>query len=264
MASLQIEPLPAVKPAALDLSSSDDGLAQGEKSLRVLARAVIQAREEEARRIARELHDDAGQLLATVFLVLDDIDRGLPPAEKARLREARQTLEEVERRLRQMSHELRPPILDDLGLRPALEFLAESVAARTGMVVTVEGSTGGRLPSPVETAAYRIAQEALSNARKHAQATRVEMRVERKGGRFILTVRDNGEGFDPGAALGKRGRRGLGFSCMLERLSALFGDLRVRSSHGRGAELQISIPLRTMECAAESSSRTTTPSSARG
>ena len=199
--------------------------------------------EEEARRIAHALHDDAGQLLVSVHLALEEAAAGLPARSRERLKKIRGLLDEMERHLRRLSHELRPTILDDLGLLPALEYLAQGVAARSGLPIVVEGPRGPRLPSAIETALYRVVQEALRNATKHAGARRVNIRLGVESGAVRCSVKDDGRGFDVDAAFGRKGDRGLGLIGMRERLNALGGRLTIDSSMGRGTELQISIPL---------------------
>jgi len=199
--------------------------------------------EEEARRIAHALHDDAGQLLASVHLVLEEVSTGLPSRTRDRLKRVRGPLDEIEKHLRRLSHELRPTILDDLGLLPALEFLAQGVAARSGMAIKVEGAARPRLPAAVETALYRVVQEALRNAVKHASATRVDIRFEIAPEAANCTVKDDGRGFDPREVLDRKGERGLGLIGMRERLSALGGRFTIDSAPGRGTDLRIIIPL---------------------
>jgi signal transduction histidine kinase len=199
--------------------------------------------EEEARRIAHALHDDAGQLLASVHLVLEEVSTGLPARIRDRLKRVRGPLDEIEKHLRRLSHELRPTILDDLGLVPALEFLAQGVASRAGIAIKVEGAARPRLPAGVETALYRVVQEALRNTTKHATATRVDIRLEIAPEAASCTVKDDGRGFDPRAALDRKGERGLGLIGMRERLSALGGQFTIDSAPGRGTELRIIIPL---------------------
>src|SRR6266571_512258 len=108
--------------------------------------------EEEARRIAHALHDDAGQLLVSVHLALEEAAAGLPARPRERLKKIRGLLDEIEKHLRRLSHELRPTILDDLGLLPALEYLAQGVAARSDVPIAVKGPRGPRLPTAIETA----------------------------------------------------------------------------------------------------------------
>lgn len=199
--------------------------------------------EDEARRIAHALHDDAGQLLASVHLVLEEVATGLPTRTRDRLKRVRGPLDEIEKHLRRLSHELRPTILDDLGLLPALEFLAQGVAARSGLAIKVEGAARPRLPAAVETACYRVVQEALRNATKHAFATRVDIRLEIAHEAARCTVKDDGRGFDMRAVLDRKGERGLGLIGMRERLSALGGHLAIESAPGHGTELGIIIPI---------------------
>ncbi len=201
--------------------------------------------EEEAKRIARALHDEAGQLLATVHIALAEVARELPPPVRKRLQEVRGLLNQIEGQLRHLSHELRPTILDDLGLCPALEFLAQGVSTRTGLLITVKGSTEGRLPLSIETALYRIVQEALTNISKHARATRVRIQFQRAARRIRCVVRDDGIGFDVPSVLHRKGEQGLGLIGIRERLNALGGTLQITSAPGRGTELLITIPLET-------------------
>jgi len=211
---------------------------RAEEALRHLNEAL----EEEIKRIAHALHDEAGQLLASVHIGLAEVARELPPHVSRRLEDVRGLLTKIEEQLRHLSHELRPTILDDLGLRPALEFLADGVSRRTGLQILVEGAPGKRLAAPTETALYRIVQEALTNVTKHAQATRVTIRFAREGRVLRCTIRDNGTGFDVLAVQARRGARGLGLIGIQERLNAVGGTLNVISTLGSGAELVISVP----------------------
>ncbi len=199
--------------------------------------------EEEARRIAHALHDDAGQLLVSVHLALKDVADGLPPRARDRLMGIRAPLDEIERHLRRLSHELRPTVLDDLGLVPALEFLVQGVSARAGIPIAVEGPKSPRLPAPIEVALYRVVQEAVRNATKHAVANRVDIRLAVLADEVRCSVKDDGRGFDVPAALNRKGDRGLGLIGIRERLNALGGQLTIDSSRGRGTELRITIPL---------------------
>ena len=206
-------------------------------------RLLNETSEQETRRIAHALHDDAGQLLAVVFIALDDCVRDLPPVAQARLQQVRAHLDRVEEQLRHLSHELRPTILDDLGLVPALEFLADGVSRRAGLPITVEGGTEGRLPVPVETALYRCAQEGLTNVTKHAKATRVRIQLLRETQEIRCVIRDDGIGFDLPAILAQKGDRGLGLIGIQERVKALHGTLQVTTAPGQGTVLLMSIPL---------------------
>lgn len=208
--------------------------------LRALAEATLRAREEEARRIAHELHDEAGQLLAAIHIALDHL-LGRLPGQAAALREIHGQLDRVEGQLRRLARELRPTILDDLGLGPAVEWLAQGVAARAGFQVRVEAAVG-RLAPAVETALYRIVQEALSNVARHARASRVvvDLRLTPEGA--AASIRDDGQGLDVEGVLAQRGERGLGLIGMRERVEGLGGRFRIRSGPGEGTEVLAIIP----------------------
>jgi two-component system, NarL family, sensor histidine kinase NreB len=212
---------------------------RAEKALHHLNEAL----EAEVKRIAHALHDEAGQLLASVHIGLADVARDLPPHVAQRLTDVAGLLNKIEEQLRHLSHELRPTILDDLGLRPALEFLADGVSRRTGLHIRVEGSAGARLPAPTETALYRIVQEALTNVTKHAQATKVAITLTRSGRQLRCTIRDDGVGFDVRAVRARRGARGLGLIGIQERLHAVSGTLEIVATPGGGTRLIMAVPL---------------------
>jgi signal transduction histidine kinase len=198
--------------------------------------------EGQARRIASALHDEAAQLLASVHLALADMAVKQPGTAKP-VQNIRGLLEQIEDRLRHLSHELRPPILDDLGLVPALEFLAESMSKRWGLGVAVQASLTDGLPATVETTLYRIAQEALNNVVKHAKATRACVSVRREPRRVACSIRDDGIGFNPAAATTRTCERGLGLMEIQERVVALGGALRLGRNDGGGTDLTVEIPL---------------------
>ncbi|HEX4834887.1 MAG TPA: PAS domain S-box protein [bacterium] len=212
---------------------------QAEHALRSLNERL----EEEAKRIAHALHDEAGQLLSSVHLALEEFAHELPPGARGGLHPIKELLDQIEEELRRLSHELRPTILDDLGLLPALEFLANRVAKRSGLAITVQGSTEGRLAPPVETALYRSVQEALTNVVRHARATQVCVEIRHAEDAIQCSIRDDGAGFDVSTALSRRGERGLGLTGIRERAGALGGTLTIRSAPGQGTELLIAIPL---------------------
>lgn len=199
--------------------------------------------EEETKRIAHMVHDDATQLLAVVHIALADLADDLPAAMGARVQEVRAHLDQIEAQLRRISHELRPTILDDLGLMPALEFMAERITKRTGLAIVIEGSTNGRLAASTETTLYRIVQEALVNAAKHAHASRTMVQVTREPYLIHCAIRDNGTGFNMREKLAKKKQRGLGLIVISERLKAVGGTLQINSSAQRGTEMLVSIPL---------------------
>lgn len=226
---------------ALENAALQERMLVQQDRLRALAGGTLKAREEEARRIAHELHDEAGQLLASLHIALDALAQRVPDQGET-LRDLHALLDRVEAQLRRLSRELRPTILDDIGLAPALEWLAEGVAGRSGLAISVDAPIE-RLPAPVETALYRIVQEALTNAVRHAGARKVHIEVREEGFAVRAVVRDDGQGFDVEATLGRRGDRGLGLIGMRERVEALDGDLAIVSGPGKGTDICVAIPL---------------------
>lgn len=215
-------------------------LAQQDR-LRALAEGAVRAREEEARRIAHELHDEAGQLLASVHIALDELVAQVPDRSEA-LQRIHVLLDRVEGQLRRLSRELRPTILDDLGLGPAVEWLAQGASERTGVSITVDAPIR-RLPSAMETALYRIIQEAVTNAIRHAGARSMAVRLWQEEAMVHATVRDDGRGFDAETTMARRGDRGLGLLGMRERVDALGGRFVLQSAPGHGTEVSVAIPI---------------------
>jgi signal transduction histidine kinase len=199
--------------------------------------------EDQAKRIAYALHGEASQLVASVHLALADVATRLPPERVREIQSVRGLLDEIEDRIRRISHELRPTILDDLGLVPAIEFLAVGISQRWGISVTVRGTVGGGLPQTVETALYRAAQEGLTNVARHAQATQAEVMLHQSPELITCAVRDDGKGVDSTVVAASQGRRGLGLVEIRERMAALGGTLRLAPMVERGTEFIVEIPL---------------------
>lgn len=206
-------------------------------------RRLNETLEAEVKRVAYALHDGAGQLLAAVHMKLDDVSRGMSPGVRERVQQVRQMLDRMEGQLRALAHELRPPILDERGLVPALENLAEGVSRRAGVRVTVEAFQGPRLPVRVETAIYRVVQEALNNAAKHAHPKSVQIRLWKAEGSVCCSVRDDGAGFDLATVTAGAGKRGLGLTGIRERLEALGGSFEIQSAPGQGTDYRINVPI---------------------
>lgn len=235
---------------AADAATIEEKTQQAER----LAAQVIEAQEDERRRVARELHDEAGQALTALIIGLE---RGLgampevyapnlavqPRQMVSDLRDlAVQTLDE----LRRIALELRPSVLDDLGLTAALRQLGRSLEERTGLKVVVKSTMADesrRLPATVETALFRIGQEAITNAARHAQATEVEVRLRHTEGNVVLDVRDNGIGL-PALSLAWDGEH-QGLFGMRERARLLGGTLHVAPVSPRGTLVQATIPAPT-------------------
>lgn len=197
--------------------------------------------EEQVRRIAHALHDDAGQLMVAAHMSLDDALKDLAPPVRERLREVKTLLSRVDERIRDLSHELRPAMLDHLGLVSAVEFLAASVAQRAGIRITVRSSLRCRLSPQLSIAFYRIVQEALTNIRRHARASSVQIRFRNTGPNICCIIKDNGIGFDP-ENLYKSTSPGLGLLGIQERLNTIGGNLTIHSSPGHGTTLEFSAP----------------------
>jgi signal transduction histidine kinase len=163
------------------------------------------------------LHDEAGRSRLRPYCARGSWSE-LPPRFRKRLQEVRGLLDQVEGQLRRLSHELRPTILDDLGLLPALEFLAEGISKRAALPITVEGWRDGRLSPAIETILYRVVQEALTNVGKHAQATHASVQIQRRPGSILCSIRDDGVGFDAPVVMKKKGQ-GVGSGGIRERIA---------------------------------------------
>lgn len=239
-----------------DVAKAGEFFAEAMSSFEMTHRAIGEANialrklnetlEEEVQRIALALHDDAGQLMVAVHLGLDDAVREMPPEVQGRLESVKALLGLVEERIRDLSHELRPAMLDHLGLVPAVEFLAGTFGQRSGLSITVESTLHGRLPPQFAITLYRAIQEALTNVRRHARATHVRIQIGKRGHWIRCLVADNGVGFDPAHAAAA-GLPGLGLMGIRERLNAVGGKLRIQSVEGRGTKLEISAPLEQVE-----------------
>ncbi|HXN24881.1 MAG TPA: ATP-binding protein [Candidatus Dormibacteraeota bacterium] len=209
----------------------------------IALRNLNETLELEIQRIAHAVHDEAGQLLVAARLAISELAHEVRPALAKRLLEIMDIFDQVEEQLRRLSHELRPTILDDLGLVPALRFLADGVAKRSKILIKVESSLAGRPPTSIETAVYRIIQEALNNVTKHSQAKNVTIQLNRDGRNLHCAIRDDGQGFDVPAVLARKGQKGLGLIGIRERLNAVGGTLQLQSERSYGTELLVTIPM---------------------
>jgi len=208
---------------------------------------IIEAQENERRRISRELHDEIGQALYAIRFNLEMIDKDLPQttsAVRGRLLEAKSLSSQTVSAMRQLSLDLRPTMLDDLGLIPTLRWYIQNFSNRVNIYSNFE--TMGlekKLPPQIETAFYRIVQEALNNIAKHAQADRVEISLVRRDSRIFASIQDNGKGFDLDRVLHPESpERGFGLVGIQERVSLLGGQIDVQSKPGFGTLIRIEIP----------------------
>jgi signal transduction histidine kinase len=215
-------------------------LEANEREFRRLGRAVWRVQEDERRRLARELHDGLGQNLTALKQHLAQVGGPLGEAGRAHLDAAIRLCSDALEDTRNLTRLLRPPILDDLGLVPALEWLARAVGESSGLEVVVELGEVPPLDGELETLLFRIAQEALSNAARHAQARSVLLHLAQRGQELQLQVVDDGRGFDP-AAVAARGGNGLGG--MRERLRLHDGRLELLAAPGRGTRLRAVVPM---------------------
>jgi signal transduction histidine kinase len=212
-----------------------------ERVARDALRRVVAGQELERQRLARELHDETGQALTSILLGLKGIEEATQTEDVRQavlaLRElVVSTLQDV----RRLAVELRPKALDDFGLVAALERLAETFTEQANVRVQVQAALGDtRLPSELETALYRIVQEALTNVIKHANASVVSVVLTRQDGRVAVVIEDDGRGFDPNAEPGE----GLGLLGMRERIALVDGRLSVESSPGGGTTIAVEVPL---------------------
>lgn len=206
---------------------------------------VYSAREEESRRIAHILHDEAAQMLALAFLELNDLIKA-PDTRKGtadRLMKIMEYLEQVREQLRTLSHDLRPMILDQLGLLPALEQLANGYRKNSGLTIDiVTENLTERVNRDVETGMFRVVQEALVNIAKHAQAEHVEIKLRLDNSRLHARISDDGVGFD-GNPEAFRENQGIGLHGMKERINSLQGIFSLRSEKGKGTVIDVEIPL---------------------
>src|SRR5262245_3214281 len=226
-------------------------LSEGEQRFRLISKGVLRVQEAERGRIARDLHDGVGQTLTALKMQIELLEKAA--AEGAALGRTFAELKEIADRslqeVRQISHLLRPQMLDDLGLVPTLRWLARSFRQRTDLEVDlrVEGLET-RVEPDLETLVYRVAQEALTNVARHAAASAARLDVQRVPGKLSMSVRDNGVGFDVAQLFGSEERdRGFGLHGMRDRVQLFSGRFGLRSSPGEGTVVEIEIPLRDEE-----------------
>ncbi len=214
---------------------------RGTREAALALQRLNEALENEAKRIGQALHNEAGQLLASVHIALADLGPSLPLPAREKVAGIVQLLRDTEDSLRDLSHELRPMVLEHLGLLPALRSLAEKLARRNRLSITVSGNNHARIPASIESAVYRAAQEGLNNVVKHAHARSVRIRV-RCGSRWVgCIVQDDGVGMSK--PVRREDNAGLGLIGIRERLAALGGSFRLVSRPQRGSTLLLVVPL---------------------
>ncbi len=204
---------------------------------------MLEDQESTARRFSHELHDELGQSLTAVKTNLAALRAGGSTVDMARLDDCLRLVDESINNVRQMSHLLRPTILDDFGLEPALRWLCEGFMHRTGIPTEFKSGFSRRLPDETETHLYRLAQEALTNIARHSGAHHVTLTLDSRNGEVCLSIADDGRGLPPAGA----GPSGMGMIGMRARARSVGGDLSVRSKPGQGVEIEVRVPARAIE-----------------
>ncbi|MDI3298533.1 MAG: sensor histidine kinase [Bacillota bacterium] len=241
---------PDVRRVAETLNAMLDRLQQ---QRRMAASQILAALEGERKRIARELHDETSQALATLLLHLDLTARSLPRCSdeqgqsqvqqaQKRLQESRQLVETTLDEVRKLTVELRPTVLDDLGLVPALRWYVHTKLDPAGVEAKLD-VTGfeHRLPDELETVIFRVVQEAITNVLLHARAQRVSVELHEEPDLLYVRVQDDGRGFSPEQLIGQP-ERSIGLAGMRERAALVGGRLEIRSRPGQGTTVELTIP----------------------
>jgi len=219
------------------------------ENMRFYIQQCTRAQEEERRRIARQLHDESSPPLLLLIQRLDRVASSTKPKLSKPLMESLEDLRsqaiEALEGLRRCAQDLRPRILDDLGLIPALEWMAEDLVRNYGIDAQVKVISNERsLPTEVQLLLFRIAQEALSNIRRHAKASRAWLTIEFGNGKTVLTIKDNGKGFELPQRMGDLASIGkLGLAGMQERVQLISGNLELQSEPGKGTIITVEVPI---------------------
>lgn len=223
---------------------AEDELARSHRELRNLSAVMHEVREAERLRIARELHDELAQWLTAIKMDLSWLSSRLPrePAQLAeRAERAKGMVDTTVAAVRRIAADLRPVMLDDLGLVAALEHLLHDLSQRTGVRVSLDADEGvAAFGEPLPSALYRIAQEALTNVARHAQATEVKLSLKMDGEQLVMAVSDDGRGFDPATP---GGGKSYGLLGIRERAYTLGGSASIESGIGRGTRVEVAVPV---------------------
>lgn len=221
---------------------------QQREQLRALANRLTEVQEAERKQLARDLHDHLGQVLTAISINLASVKDELPadcvPRLKDRLVEASLLTDQTLEQIRELSLNLRPPMLDDLGLIPTLRWYVKQYANRLNLKTRLEAQQlEERLPPALETALYRVVQEALTNVARHAQANQVQVRLQRQEAMIMICIEDDGQGFDVAKVIASKAAvKGMGLLGMRERITLLGGRLDIQSQPGQGTRLRVEVP----------------------
>jgi PAS domain S-box-containing protein len=226
-----------------DLKQAQEQLHETTQRLEQLSRRQLELQETERRTIARELHDQIGQMLTALNLTLE-MSTQMPPEQAVRkVQQAKGIVDELLTRVSSLSLQLRPPVLDDLGLLPALIWHISRYEEQTGIDVDLKqiGVKGKRFDPQIETTAYRIVQEALTNTARHARAEHIRLEVRASAKILALTVGDDGRGFN---RMARPGKLSSGLSGMQERVGLMGGTFEIQTAPGKGTRLSVQLPLK--------------------
>ena len=219
------------------LNSMLEELSSSHKRLEELSSKVLSVQEEERKRVARELHDETSQALTSLMIELKMLEKANPKERKKKIADLWAYTSQILDGVRRLTLELRPSDLDELGLIPALRSYTNEYTKKFNIDIDFK-VTGfrGRLLSNVEVVLYRVVQEALTNVVKHSGATSVWISMRRENGLVVVTIRDNGRGFNMDEVM-KSKERGLGLFGMKERMSTVGGELEINTTPGQGTEV---------------------------
>jgi len=214
-----------------------------EKEVQALSNRLLEVQELERRALARDLHDEIGQILTGLNFTLETVNRTSPTSSKSALKKAQEMTRTLITKVRNMSLNLRPSILDDMGLLVALQWQFERFTSSTGIAVHFDtsGLEAKRFNFEIETAAYRIIQEAITNAARHAHAPEIYVSVKVIDRQLALSIYDNGAGFDPEQL--PKTAHSTGLSSIRERTMLLQGKCAIHSKPGKGTQISIELPI---------------------
>jgi signal transduction histidine kinase len=224
---------------------AQQSLHESRDRLASLSRQMIGVQEAERRHLARELHDEIGQVLCAISVNLKIVKTKVDASAWPRLEESIQIIDGAVDQVRNLSLDLRPPVLDDFGLEAALRWYVDRLSTRTGLCVHITRDPhAAEIPFDVRNTCFRVAQEALTNVVRHASAREVWIGLEQRPSEIVLTIRDDGIGFDVEASRWRASKgHHMGLLGMHERVELLDGKIHLQSEPGKGTTVQIQLPL---------------------
>jgi signal transduction histidine kinase len=212
--------------------------------LHALSRRVVEVQEQERRHLARELHDEIGQVLSAISINLQALKGACDAAAGSRIEDSIHIVDQAAEQVQNLSLDLRPSMLDDLGLVATLRWLVDRQAQRADLISHfIAESSGAAVPPNVTIACFRVVQEALTNVVRHARARNVWVEFRQAEDEVYLSVRDDGEGFDPGITRHRAtGSASLGLLGIRERVELLGGRSEIKSQPGHGTSIRVWFP----------------------